>query len=277
MKKIIQGFIWNQFWGNFHLPERKIPDISTSFFLLKPTYYDEICLPPHVGNKELNDYPFLFSLIAQVQPKRILELGTAHGSTIANICAVSNAEIYTINALPEQIEGNLITYTLQKNEIGSVYRKYGYSDRVVQIYENTKKINILDWVKPKTIDFVIIDACHDAEFVVNDFLKILPAVSENCVVLFHDTHPDYTRHYLSSYIGCMYLRCLGFDVIHIEDTSWGYWSAEERNIEKKFKNQIVYTTLKVISFFNHGDHSATINIIRWWASKFLRRKITNDA
>lgn len=272
IKLRIQSLLWYFFWNNFQLPELTIEQVTPKYMNYEPKIYDHICLPPYAGNKGYKDYSILISLIKEEKPIKILELGTAHGNTVTNICFESNAEIITVNALPYQIEGNIITFTLDQDEIGIVFKTYGFENRVTQIYENTRKIDILDYLHEKSVDFAFIDACHDPEFVVSDFLSILPSLSNTATVLFHDTHPSGEKHLLDSYIGCMFLRKMGYNIKHIEDSTLGFWVGND-SINKldscmKIKNQI-HT---LIGHLIYGNNEKFIKGLRWLASKFYRNK-----
>lgn len=272
IKRTTQYSIWKFYWANFQLPQVDLVELCPNSTLEYPTITEKLCMPPYKGDETLKDYSFLISLIKYKNPKIVLELGTAHGTTVANICAVCNAKVYTVNALAEQTEGNLITYSLTKDEIGYVYRKIGYADRVVQIYENTRNLKILDWVEPKTVDFAIIDACHDAEFVVNDFLKIYPSLSDHAIVLFHDTNPSLKEHFFDSYLGSMYLRKLGFNTKHIYESSWGIWLAEDPRYFLSYINKIKNLIHTLIGILLYGNQDKFISAIRWYANGFLKGK-----
>ena len=116
-----------------------------------------------------------------------------------------------------------MTYALSKDEIGRTYRSHGYTDRVTQIYENTKNWEPSTVLRSKSIDLCIVDACHDADFVINDFVKIEPFVVDGGIVLLHDTHPSRAGHLRGSYEACLALRNDGYNILHIEDSWWGYW------------------------------------------------------
>lgn len=271
-KKIIQKAIWSNFWKNYQLPIEEMGSIVKNFNEYSPKVLTNVCLPPFVGDPNFHDYSILISLIRQLKPAIILELGTAHGNTVANICAESEAQVITVNALPEQIDGSIITYTLTKDEIGKVYRDNGYENRVTQIYENTKNLNILEYIPPKCVDLAFIDACHDAEFVVNDFLKILPALSEKAIVLFHDTNPSVKGHLLDSYLGCMYLRLKKFDVRQIPESSLAYWSAIRPKTNSRLKSKGMHIFLSRFVTLFHGGDEKFIRALRWYASVFMREK-----
>jgi hypothetical protein len=275
MKHAIQKSIWSFFWNNFQLPQIAIDDLCPVSIQEFPLITKELCIPPYKGDKTLRDFSFLISLVRHRNPKIVLEFGTAYGTTVANICAVCNARVYTVNALAEQIEGNLITYLLMKDEIGYVYRENGYADRVVQIYENTRNIKILDWIDPKSVDFAIIDACHDSEFIVNDFLKILPALSDKAIVLFHDTSPSFENNLIDSYIGCMYLRKIGFNVKHLRKSSWGIWVSNNPSCKISILNKVNNVAHTLIGFLLFGNQEKYIQELRWFASIYLRGRFNH--
>ena len=53
----------------------------------------------------------------------------------------------------------------------------------------------------------------------------MPVLHETAIVLFHDTDTSLDKHLRGSYIACMYLRKLGYNVRHIAQTWWGVWQA----------------------------------------------------
>lgn len=209
----------------FQLPPISIDNIAPP---IKDTIHhvitDHINLPSiYRPQFQHDDLTPLLRIVNQLKPNKVLELGTGYGNTTANVCSISNAHIFTINALPEQLSGNIITYSLKKEDIGIVYRKYGYTERVTQLFENTLNFNHTKYPEISRIDFAIIDACHDMKYVINDFIKILPVLNEKATVLLHDTHPSMQNHLGASYKACMYLRSKGFNIKHIENTWWGIW------------------------------------------------------
>ncbi|MGI6259089.1 MAG: class I SAM-dependent methyltransferase [Anaerolineaceae bacterium] len=255
LKTRIKKWYWTYFWDTYQLPEEDINNIIENYTEHVPSIMEEICIPPYHGDKGLLDYPILISIVKSMQPKIILELGTAHGNTVANICAESNAKIYTVNALPQQIEGEVVTFNLSRETIGSVYIKNGYKDRVTQIYANTKDMDLLNYMEPKSVDLAFIDACHDFDFVINDFHKILPILSEDGVILFHDVHPSCNLHYAGSYFAGMYLRTKGFNVRYISGSSLGIWAIKEEKTSEKERNFFKHLFFYLIgrSYYGNGQ------------------------
>jgi len=210
--------------GKFDLPEVGLQAVASDGIEVLPPILDDICLPPHHGPKDHDDYAPLMSIVRSRQPSIVLELGTAHGNTVANIChQCPKTKVYTVNALSEQQTGDTITYSLKKEQIGRVYRTHGFQNRVVQIYSNTMELDLSEYFKSPVVDLAIIDACHDCQYVLHDFLNVHPFICPGGVVLLHDTHPDLPPNHIGSYIACMMLRKRGYDIRRIENTWWGFW------------------------------------------------------
>ncbi len=189
---------------------------------------EDLCLPPFLGPADHNDFVPLMKIAACLQPRKVLELGTAHGNLAANICRqCPAATVYTVNATPDQLTGEMVTFCLAPEEIGRVYRAYGYGGRVVQIYANTLHFDPSQYFGGPTVDLVVIDGCHDTEYVVNDFLKTAPFVRRGGIVLLHDTHPSMEGHLAGSYVACMILRRRGFDIRQLRNTWWAVWVAHQ--------------------------------------------------
>jgi predicted O-methyltransferase YrrM len=181
-------------------------------------------MPPYAGSS-LDDFYSLMSIVEWMQPRIVLELGTALGNTVANVCRlIPTTQVYTVNAPADEQSGILTTHELSVEQIGWVYRKYGYGSRVTQILQNTLQLDLSKKFSRSVIDLAIVDACHDTTYVVNDFLKVQPFIRRGGLVLLHDTHPSMSRHYYGSYRACMLLRGQGYDIRHLTDTSWAMWS-----------------------------------------------------
>lgn len=200
-------------------PDRLIPDMQE----LKPIE-EEICMPPYYGPKDKSDFHILINLAISRSVREVFEFGTARGNTVANLCKYTDARITTLNALPEETSGTFRTYDLDQNQIGSVYRDHGYRDRVQQILEDSMNFIPEEYNPGVTYDMVIIDACHDFEYVLNDFLTIREKVGQNGCVLFHDCDPEMTGHLGGVWTACSHLYHCGFDIHHIKGSWWGYWS-----------------------------------------------------
>lgn len=258
---------WNAFYKNNKLTEISLHDIGIEHQDISPVFIEEICLPPFRGDESFDDYSVLFSILDFHRPKVILELGTGYGNTTANICAMMDSQVFTVNALPDQISGRVTTYSLTNEEIGKVYRTQGFSQRIVQIYEDTKKMDLSRLVSEKSVDFAIVDACHDSDYVLSDFLKIQPLMAPGSIVMLHDTHPSMEKHYIDSYIACMYLRKLGHNIKYIKNTSWAIWFEKDGVISKSKIKRILSSITDSIDKLIFGSQQNDLLRIRRHAKK----------
>ncbi len=169
-------------------------------------------------------------IVATVNPHTVVELGTAHGNTVANICRhAPKATVYTVNAPLDIQSGKTVTFQLTKDHIGRVYKSHGFSERVVQVFANTLDLDLQEYVGSRPVDLAIVDACHDTEYVLNDFGKVVPFMRVGGIVLLHDTHPSMWSHLLGSYRACMRLRRSGYDIRHMRGTWWAIWIKPEND------------------------------------------------
>lgn len=184
---------------------------------------DDICMPPFVGSTH-DDLGVVLRVAKSLRPRLICEIGTAHGNLAANLLQnCPEASLITVNSPAQNQTGNLVTYSLSQDEIGRVYRRYGYENRVTQLLVNSLQLDLSLYARPNSIDLAIIDGCHDTKFVLNDFKKVHSFIRPGGVVLFHDTHPSQEGHLADSYRACLLLRARIFNVKWIDHTWWGWW------------------------------------------------------
>lgn len=225
----------SRLFPKYQLPNLSLSELGVNELKTNPIIMDKICMPPYysfdtetsIENNWVNDHDDirpLLALISSRQPKVIVELGTAHGNTTANIFQQNpEATIYTVNAPIDEQTGEITTFDLTYNEVGCVYKSYEFAGRINQIYKNTLHLDMSEYFDKPIVDFVIIDACHDEDYVINDFLKVEPFIASGGMVLLHDTHPSMKGHLMGSYVGCMKLRAKGYDIQYLENTWWGIW------------------------------------------------------
>ena len=210
----------------YQLPTLALNAVAPGEITPEPPILEHVGMPPYLGSPLCDDLGALLRIARATQPRLVIELGTAYGNVAANICRqCPEATVYTVNALPAEQTGAIVTHELGAEEIGTVYRAAGFESRVVQIYANTLDLDLSPHLPSCSAGLAIIDACHDTRYVLNDFHKVRPFVRRGGVVLFHDTHPSLEEHLVGSYIACMLLRRQGFDIRHLADTWWGVWQA----------------------------------------------------
>jgi len=213
----------------------ELPSLTMDSFDVQPESLDPIldgiCMPPHAGPKDLKDFQFLMGLARIRNVRKIFEFGTDRGNTVANLCRFTDSEIVTLNAEVGRTSGTYRTHDLRREQIGEVYQASGYSSRVTQLYCDSLDFIAEQHAGHERFDLVIIDACHDFEYVLNDFFAILPRMSPDGCVLFHDCHPSRERHLNGPWIACCYLRKAGFDICRAINTWWGIWDRRRQSRE----------------------------------------------
>jgi predicted O-methyltransferase YrrM len=211
--------------ARYRLPTIHIEDIvGSDATSIVPLTKVGICIPPYCAPHDHDDFAALMSIARCTRPRLILELGTAFGNTTANLCHYCpEATLVTVNAPAERQTGTMTTFSLAADEIGRVYREHGFEDRVRQVLCNTLDLELGPVLGGDEIDLAIIDACHDTEYVLNDFAKVRPHLAPKGIILLHDTHPSLRDHLIGSYTACMLLRRRGFNICHIAGTWWGFW------------------------------------------------------
>lgn len=213
------------YWRALALPETTVAEFTSREAAARtPPIMEDICLPPYHGPTDHDDYSPLAAIALTVAPHVAVEIGTAHGNLTANLCALcQDVLVYTVNAPAELQSGHNVTYYLDADAIGRVYRHHGFAPRVRQILCNSLDLELGSHLRSQAVDLAIIDGCHDVEFVLSDFQKIEPHLRPGGVVLLHDTAPTLAGHLAESYLACMLLRRRGFDVRYLVGTWWAVW------------------------------------------------------
>ncbi|ANE50020.1 class I SAM-dependent methyltransferase [Flavisolibacter tropicus] len=177
-----------------------------------------------LNERKLRDTESIATIMRNAKPKTAVEIGTADGMGTLLLAKNSpDSQIYTVNIPPEEIKqgGKLVTYAPDREEIGSAFKETPFSKNIHQIYANTA------YWEPNigTIDFAIIDGCHDTKFVYNDTKKILKHAKKGSFILWHDFNPSLVKKFNWIHTVCKGVDQLCRDglitdrIYHIKD-SW---------------------------------------------------------
>jgi len=132
--------------------------------------------------------PFAFFITEAVKPKVIVELGTHYGFSFFSFCqAVSEFNLDTICYAVDTWEGDEHSGFYNNKVFEEVefhrkefYNRFAYLKRM----SFNQAVNDFD---DKSIDILHIDGRHYYDDVKQDFLDWFPKLSDNSIVLFHDT------------------------------------------------------------------------------------------
>jgi predicted O-methyltransferase YrrM len=138
----------------------------------------------------------LASLIAELKPLTILEIGTSRGGSLFILCrlAAQNASIISVD-LPGAGFGE--AYTKQHAKLFEQFALKGQSLTLVKSdshsQETLERVNSL--LGGKTVDLLFIDGDHTYEGVKKDFEMYSPLVTRGGVIALHDiaVHTKFTN------------------------------------------------------------------------------------
>jgi hypothetical protein len=179
-----------------------------------------VLLQPARVTKPLNwvqHIPFAFYVIKALQPKIFVELGVHTGNSFNAFCQVIQQEGLSCKCYGVDLWRGDEHAGFYENEIYNVL-----ASQVKDNYEKFAELIRKDFNQAvndfadKSIDLLHIDGLHSYEAVLNDFNVWLPKMSENGVILFHDTQ----------------VRERGFGVYRF----WKEVTAKFPNFEFKFGN-----------------------------------------
>jgi cephalosporin hydroxylase len=156
-------------------------DFSWNFYngLIRPTQIKE-------------EFVELLKIFKELNPKYILEIGTAHGGTLFNFCklAQDDATIISID-LPEGPFGG--GYPEWKVPIYQAFAKE--NQKLYLLRKDSHQEGTLEEVKRilngNQLDFLFIDGDHSYEGVKKDFEMYSPLVRKGGIIAFHDIAKNY--------------------------------------------------------------------------------------
>jgi len=133
----------------------------------------------------------LIERVQELQPKTILEVGTARGGTLFLLCqsAAEDAEIVSLD-LPYGKNGG--GYPKWKQPIYQLFVRSGQRLTLLRANSHLKetRTRVGHAVRGGTFDLIMIDADHSYEGVKRDFELYSPLVSERGIVVLHDVLPN---------------------------------------------------------------------------------------
>lgn len=148
-------------------------------------YYDNLVEDDYKYSEMDNaERKFVHGLIRYYKPKRILELGVAEGG----------GSIVLLNAIRDMIETTVTSIDISETLWNDKSKKTGFA--CCEKYENHDRWNLYLGKDPSevieslgeesTFDFAIIDTAHKHPCESLNFLSVLPFLSRDCILIFHD-------------------------------------------------------------------------------------------
>ncbi len=146
--------------------------------------------PEHLGHAPawMEHGPFAFWLIERLQPKKFVELGTHAGFSYFCFCqAVQKLKAHTICFAVDTWKGDEHAGFYEEEVFKAVLDRNKKYQKFSTLCRSTFD-DAVEKFPPKSIDLLHIDGRHFYDDVKHDYESWLPKLTDNAIVLFHDTN-----------------------------------------------------------------------------------------
>ena len=174
--------------------------------------------------------PFLFALVEIAKPKTIVELGSYSGASLFGFCqAVAHLQYDTRICGVDLWEGDVhmgeFSSSIYQDVSRYVDEKYPDTELIQKSFDDASML-----FSDASIDILHIDGTHTYDAVRNDFETWKPKLSDQGVVLFHDTNSvfetigeeaknfgvrEYFDQIKNDYPGFEFKHCYGWGVLFV--------------------------------------------------------------
>lgn len=161
------------------------PGATDEPVILKKAYVEH-------GNMTHEELYSICLLVRCVRPKKLFEIGTFNGNTTFHLAlnTLPESRIWTLNLPGEEI-APVFSHSAQdrmvvrnKTRSGERFHNTPEAARITELFGDSA---LFDYSSFKnTIDFVLIDAGHEYDYVRNDTNKALEMLTENGWLVWHD-------------------------------------------------------------------------------------------
>lgn len=193
LRLVWSTYLWRRSVSRLPNSELNLPEVSLSEILpgLESTCIKLQYAFYRSGSLSLEELAILAAIARSLQPKRIVEIGTAEGRTTLNLALNSprDAEIITLD-LPLELTGKHRKHSgpdyrqMEIDEPGVLFRNHPVASKIKLVLADSTKF---DWAPyERSVDFVFIDGAHDYESVRKDTENALRIICPNGVIVWHD-------------------------------------------------------------------------------------------
>ncbi len=144
---------------------------------------------------------FLATLVKELNPQTIFEIGTYNGFTTLHLAVNSpkSCQIFTLDLPPDydvqklgasSYDDVLVIQLSQKTINQRFYKKHPFESKITELYGNSAVFDFSDYFGK--IDIVFIDGNHSLEYLKRDTENAYKMLSDQGVIVWHDF--DYIIH-----------------------------------------------------------------------------------
>lgn len=187
-------------------------------------------VPVAAGPMPAEDAAFFARLVRALAPRQVFEFGTNWGvaTTILARNTPADARIRTLDVCREMFSAEHLAadpelqMILPREHTGWRYRQEPEAGlKVKQVFDDS--MTYLMPPEPKC-DLILVDACHQFDFIAKDTANALRGIRPGGVVIWHDFYPD-----VSSWPDVFrYLSAFAHEhpgVVHVQGTHFAVWQA----------------------------------------------------
>jgi predicted O-methyltransferase YrrM len=196
-KLIKDAFVWKK-ESNNNLRFKKLPslskdhieqdisdqDIEVLYSFLSKAFTPRESPMPSTWESHV---PFLYCLLNFIKPRRFVELGTQYGNCFFAACQMSrelndSIECIAIDTWTGDVQTGKYDEDVFKQFLNILYSKYPKGKYIRKLFMDAAR-----QFEPGSIDLLHIDGLHTYEAVVEDYQTWLPMISDQGIIMFHDT------------------------------------------------------------------------------------------
>lgn len=149
-----------------------LPVITVEDIVKKPAEFKVFRPDDAYCSMTLSEISTLCCLLAANRPQKILEIGSFRGLTTLNLALnAPQAEVHTVDITDTW--GSY--YHAERPEITNIHQHYGDTNT----FDFAREIG-------NGVDFCLIDGGHQYDQVRNDTIKVLPLLTDDCILLWDD-------------------------------------------------------------------------------------------
>lgn len=186
-------YLWRRTVARSLLPDLKLPEVSLNeLFPNAESVSINLQYALHrAGSLSTEELAVLAIIVRSLQPKRIVEIGTAEGRTTLNLALNSppDSEVITFDLPPELAgkSGKLSGPNYKQmsiDEPGSLFRDHPAASKIKLVLADSTEF---DWTPYEgSVDLFFVDGAHDYESVCKDTENALRVVRPGGVIVWHD-------------------------------------------------------------------------------------------
>lgn len=222
---------------------------------------------------DLNDYGALLGELCKFTERKVLvEIGVACGLTTRHLCAAAHktgGHVYGYDVWePHGLKHQFLQFC-DKAYVETSLRSLGF-DNFTMTQVRTESPEFHGLLRDQTgsaIDFAFIDGCHSYEGIKRDYNHVLPLLTDDAIVVFHDTRSiDGCREFMLDLRS--ELNDGTFDMIELP---FGYFGRKV-GVNIMVRRTFAPRKLPIDEICNREDNSRDIlNREKWWYLEETKR------